>query len=102
MHRCLSYSSSGVRNFGEEYPWYLVLYIEINLGKNKEVVICNHPTYVMVDDLQGLAKSIYNIECSELECALEISKILDTLVTDWRKEFEVVIRKYFIAVSIYL
>lgn len=102
MHRCLSYSSSGVRNFGDEYPWGLALYVELNLGKNKEVVICSHPTYTIVDDILNLAKRIYGIECNELECALEISKILDTLVTDWRKEFEVVIRRYFVAISIYL
>lgn len=102
MHKCVSYSLSGSRNFEEEYPWSLALYIELNLGKDKEVVVCSHPTYIIVSDLLGLAKRIHSVEGSELEYVQEISNLLDALVADWRKEFEIVIRRYFVAISIYL
>jgi len=93
---------SGSRNFEEEYSWSLALYIELNLGEDKEVIVCSHPIYTIISDPLDLVKRIYSVEGSELEYVLEISKLLDDLTVDWRKEFEIVIRRYFVAISIYL
>lgn len=103
MHKCLKYSQLGIEEFEEEHSWGLALYIEL-LINNEEVTVCRHPSYIVIEDLKDFAEKVHNIgsQCEEIEIISGISRLLDSLLLDWRRDFEIIIRRKFVSISIYL
>lgn len=103
MHKCLRYSLLRVEDFGEEHSWGIALYIELHID-NGDVVVCRHPSYAVIEDLKEFARRVYDIRFhgEEIEVVLNISRLLDFVFPDWKKDFEIIIRKKFISISVYL
>jgi len=102
MHICISSTTTKTWKYEEDYPWNLALYIEIQLSKDKEITICKHPSYTIIENLSMLINMIKEIQNDEIEHLVEISRILNKIDPEWRKDFEIIIRKKFISVTIYL
>lgn len=102
MHKCLAYSELAVKVFDEEHPWGMALYVELRLSPRREVIVCRHPSYTAIEDLRGFAEEVYNVGGGDIDALVEIAKILDDVFPSWRKDFEVVIRRGFVSVSVYL
>lgn len=88
--------------FEEEYPWGIALYLELSLGRDKTAVVCRHPSYTVVKDVKRLAEEVYRAGGDEISALLTISRLLDEIEPSWRKDFEIVVRRSFLAVTVYL
>jgi len=102
MHICMKSTAIKTWKYEEEYPWHIALYIEIQLLNGKEVTVCRHPSYIMVEDISTLIDTVKEVEGDELQHLIKLTKILNSLDPEWRKDYEIIVRKNFIAISIYL
>lgn len=103
MHKCVKYDLFSHKYFEEEYSWSIALYIELNLN-DEEVIVCRHPSYIVIDNLKEFAEKIHHFvnKNKEIEVTLEISKLLSMIFPDWRKNFEIVIRNNLVSITSYL
>jgi hypothetical protein len=103
MHRCISFTSIGLSTYDSEYPWDIALYIEIKVDKAVEKVdACQHPTYIVIENLKKFAEEISRLKGDELDIARDVSLMLNAVFPDWRKSFEILIRKGSIYITIYI
>lgn len=102
MHLCITSSQTKTWEHKEEYSWSIALYIEIRIDKNKEATVCKHPSYTYVENIRWLVEVIKSISGDEFTHILEVSKVLNSFDPKWREDFEIVIRKNYVSISIYL
>lgn len=102
MHKCLKYNIMRTESFEEEYPWSIALYIELYLNFDKEVVVCRHPVFTVIDDIKEFAERICCIKGDEIDVVTYIAKLLDSTLPSWRTNFEMTVRKGFILIVVYL
>uniref|UniRef100_A0A7C5TGR9 Uncharacterized protein n=1 Tax=Ignisphaera aggregans TaxID=334771 RepID=A0A7C5TGR9_9CREN len=103
MHRCISFTSIGFSTHGAEYPWDIALYIEIKIDRVVvEIDVCQHPTYIAIEDLKKFIEEISKLKGSEIDVIRDVAVLLDTLFPDWRKSFEILIRRGSIYITIYI
>ncbi|MCS7112242.1 MAG: hypothetical protein RMI45_08845 [Ignisphaera sp.] len=101
MHQCIRYGVGESSSYGEEYSWSIALYIEVNISSGG-VVVCQHPSFTVFEDLVSLAKSIWGIEGDEFTTVKAVAELLDAEFPTWRRDFEVVLRRNFVSITVYL
>ncbi|MEM1677633.1 MAG: hypothetical protein QXV81_07585 [Ignisphaera sp.] len=103
MHRCQSYRMDVFTEYEEEYTWGIALYIEVSIDHSvNSVTVCQHPTLTVVQDLKQFVRSISGIRGDEFTVAEDIAEMLDSVFSDWRKDFEVVLRRGSVLIIVYL
>lgn len=103
MHRCIAYRVDGFTEYEEEYAWGIALYIEVSIsGDANSVTVCQHPTLTVVQDLKQFAKSISGVRGDEFTVVKDVAEMLDSVFPDWRKDFEVVLRRGSVLIIVYL
>lgn len=103
MHRCQVYRMGGFSEYEEEYTWGIVLYIEVSIGYNENsVTVCQHSTFTVVEDLRQFVKAISGIRGDEFTIAKGIAEMLDSVFPDWRRDFEIVLRRSSAQIIVYL
>lgn len=102
MHICVDATLTRIRKYEEEYPWNVALYIEIRLTRDKEITVCKHPSYTIIENLNTLVDMLRDVHGDEMMHVLKISNMLNNLDPEWRKDFEIIIRRNFISISLYL
>lgn len=98
----MSRSGLGVARFEEAHPWGVALYVEVRTEGAREVTVCRHPSYVAVESPEELAERVYGAEGDEMATAVAITRILDNVLPEWKRDFEIVMRRGFVALTVYL